>query len=184
VKNLDGTDDLPVENVSWEEAQAFLSKLSALAEEKKAGRRYRLPTEAEWEYGCRGGSSTYRTFHFGRSLSSARANFDGRFPYGGAEKGPYLKRTCKVGRHEPNGFGLYDVCGNVDEWCQDWYGENYYARSPNRDPLGPSEGSHRVLRGGCWNANGEHCRSADRDMALPGDRNKQLGFRVAAAWVD
>ena len=162
VKDLGSTDDLPVENVSWEEAQTFLEKLSARPEEKEKGRKYRLPTEAEWEYSCRGGVSEYQVFHFGNSLSSKQANFDGKSPYGGADIGDYLQRTCKVGLYSPNGYGLYDMHGNVWEWCEDRYGSDYYKTSPRRDPPGPPEGSYRVLRGGSWYGHGQYCRPAYR----------------------
>ena len=147
VKDMD-TGQFPVEKVSWDDAVAFCKKLSELPEEKKAGRVYRLPTEAEWEYACRAGTKT--AFHYGDSLSSKQANFNGNFPYGGADKGPYLGRTAKVGSYAANAFGLYDMHGNVWEWCQDWYDENYYKNSPKEDPPGPAQGLHRVVRGGGW----------------------------------
>jgi formylglycine-generating enzyme required for sulfatase activity len=171
------TDDFPVEQVSWEDAQSFLDALAALKKEREAGRKYRLPTEAEWEYSCRGGASSYQIFHFGNSLSSTQANFDGRYPYGGAAAGPYLGRTCKVGSYKPNAFGLYDTHGNVWEWCADWYGD--YAASPERDPAGPPEGSGRVFRGGSWKYLGRNCRSALRCSHGPGERYDYLGFRAA-----
>jgi formylglycine-generating enzyme required for sulfatase activity len=177
VKGLGSTDDLPVEQVSWQEAQAFLKKLSERPQEMKKGRKYRLPTEAEWEYACRAGTTT--AFHYGDSLSSQQANFKGSRPYGGATTGPYLGRTSQVGSYKPNAFGLHDMHGNVSEWCQDWYGEDYYKGSPRRDPAGPSKGSSRVMRGGCWGFGGEDCRSAFRFRDSPGDRSSDLGFRVA-----
>jgi formylglycine-generating enzyme required for sulfatase activity len=145
VRGLD-TSNFPVEQVSWEEAVAFCRKLSKLPEEKRAKRRYRLPSEAEWEYACRGGASSNQPFHFGNSLSSTQANFHGDFPYGGAAKGPYLGRTTEVGAYRvSNAFGLYDLHGNVWEWCADWYDMDYYARSPRLDPPGPSRGRVRVF---------------------------------------
>ena len=147
VKDMD-TGQFPVEMVSWDDAVAFCKKLSELPEEKKAGRVYRLPTEAEWEYACRAGTKT--AFHYGNSLSSKQANFDGNRPYGGADKGPYLERTTKVGSNAANAFGLYDMHGNVWECCQDWYDEDYYKNSPREDTPGPAQGlapgrSRRVL---------------------------------------
>jgi formylglycine-generating enzyme required for sulfatase activity len=171
------TDDLPVESVSWPEVQTFLEKLAALEEEKKAGRKYRLPTEAEWEYACRGGASEYQVFHYGNSLSSTQANFNGDYPYETA-KGPYLERTSQVGSYEPNRFGLYDMHGNVWEWCQDWYDQDYYKSSPRRDPAGPAAGSSRVCRGGSWDCFGQRCRSAWRNGTEPANRYEWLGFRV------
>jgi formylglycine-generating enzyme required for sulfatase activity len=108
--------------------------LSELPAEKRAGRKYRLPSEAEVEYACRGGAPSYQVFHIGNSLSSMQANFNGNAPYGGAAKGPDLGRTCKVGSYKPNRFGLYDMHGNVWEWCSDWYGGDYYGKSPRRAP--------------------------------------------------
>jgi uncharacterized protein (TIGR02996 family) len=178
VRGLD-TDDFPVEQVSWKDAQTFLKKLSRLPAEVKAGRKYRLPTEAEWEYACRGPVSSSSPFHCGASLCSTQANFDGNYPYGGAAKGPYLARTCKVGSYKPNTFGLYDMHGNVWEWCEDWYDDSYYAISPGKDPLGPSEGSVRVGRGGSWIRGGAFCRAALRVWDPPSLRLGNLGFRLA-----
>jgi formylglycine-generating enzyme required for sulfatase activity len=109
-----------------------------------------LPTEAEWEYSCRGGATLSKPFHFGDSLSSTQANFDGGYPYGGAAKGPYLGRPCPVGSYLANAFGLFDMHGNIWEWCQDCYDEGYYrtgeAQGPN--PLNLMVASARVRRGG------------------------------------
>ncbi len=177
VKDMD-TGQFPVENVSWDDAVAFCEKLSEFPEEKNAGRVYRLPTEAEWEYACRAGTKT--PFHYGDSLSSRQANFDGNFPYGGADKGPNLGRTAKVGSYAPNAFGLYDMHGNVWEWCQDRHAANYYKSSPREDPPGPTQAWLRVVRGGSWSFHGWSCRSAYRSGCEPGYRGRDLGFRVAA----
>jgi formylglycine-generating enzyme required for sulfatase activity len=133
-----------------------------LGKEAQAGRKYRLPTEAEWEYSCRGGACSFQSFHVGNSLSSTQANFNGNYPYGGAAEGPNLQRTCKVGTYKPNAFGIYDMHGNVWEWCSDWYEAEYYARSSLRDPTGHPSGSLRVIRGGCWLDCARRCRSAYR----------------------
>jgi uncharacterized protein (TIGR02996 family) len=178
------TDDFPVEEVSWEDTVGFLDKLSALKKEREAGRHYRLPTEAEWEYSCRGGGSSSTPFHFGHSLSSTQANFAGIHPYGGAAAGTYLGRTCKVGSYRPNAFGLYDMHGNVYEWCSDWYDATYYVSSPGRDPVGPPRGWLRVIRGGCWYHSGQNCRAAYRWWYGPSDRCYYLGLRVAAQLVE
>jgi formylglycine-generating enzyme required for sulfatase activity len=184
------TEDFPVENVSWEDAQEFLKKLNALAAEKKFKVKYRLPTEAEWEYACRGGhhvkglkDKAQLPFHFKSptaSLSSDKANFDGNYPDGDAEKGKNLVRTCKVGSYEANALGLLDMHGNVWEWCSDWYDEKYYATSPRKDPPGADSGSGRVIRGGSWDCGGRGCRAAHRFSDPPSDRLYTLGFRVAA----
>jgi formylglycine-generating enzyme required for sulfatase activity len=174
------TDDFPVENVSWNEAKEFCEKLSARSAEKTAVRVHRLPTEAEWEYSCRGGAPSYQVFHFGNSLSSKQANFDGTSPYGGAEKGPYLRRTEKVGSYAANRFGLYVMHGNVCEWCADYYDKRYYGKSRRRDPQGPLKGDVRVYRGGGadrW-ATGGSCRSASRNHDWPEASHESLGFRV------
>jgi formylglycine-generating enzyme required for sulfatase activity len=173
------TDDYPVDNVSWEEAKEFCQKLTISDKKTPDGWSYRLPTEAEWEYACRGNAPSYRVFHVGNSISSHEANFDGNSPYGGAEKGPYLERTCKVGSYRPNRFGLYDMHGNVWEWCADWYDKDYYHKSLWKDPQGPLTGSDRVFRGGSWYHNGQSCRSANRHRDWPTDRDNYIGFRVA-----
>jgi formylglycine-generating enzyme required for sulfatase activity len=176
VQGLD-TSTFPVENVSWEDAVAFCKKLSELPEEMQAGRVYRLPTEAEWEYACRAGTTT--AFHFGEALSSTLANFDGRFPFGGAPKGGSPERPSAVGSYAKNAFGLADMHGNVWEWCSDWYGDNYYGVSPAADPPGPAVGTARVLRGGGWSNEARSCQSAFRGKGAPTLRLKNLGFRVA-----
>jgi hypothetical protein len=140
-------DTHPVVNVSWYHARKFCAWLT----QTDPGREYRLPTEAEWEYACRGGAPESYPFHVGQPLhclSSTQANFDGTYPYGGAAKGPALRRTTPVGSYPPNGWGLYDMHGNVFEWCADWYRDDYYPQSPRQDPPGPPGGSLRVVRGG------------------------------------
>lgn len=165
------TDRFPVVNVSWDEAVEFCQKLS-----QKDGKRYRLPTEAEWEYACRAG--TTNPFSFGASCNGGEANCDGNVPYGTATKGPYLKRPTTVGSYQPSAFGLYDMHGNVWEWCSDWYDEKYYAVSPLENPEGPSSGSFRVDRGGGWSGFPVLCRSADRYGLIPSLQGDFLGFRV------
>src|SRR5262249_20418945 len=121
------------------------------------------------------------TFHFGDRLddSETQANFDGNYPFGSNRKSKYQERTREVGSYRANAFGLYDMHGNVAEWCSDWYGEDYYGKSPPRDPTGPSEGSIRVIRGGGWLSFGWDSRSAHRYRDGPADRYFHLGFRVA-----
>jgi formylglycine-generating enzyme required for sulfatase activity len=167
----------PVESVSWYDAMEFCRKLSSRFEERDAGRTYYLPTEAEWEYACRAGTLT--PFAFGPSLSSSQANFNGANPYGNAPLGPVRQRTTPVGSFQPNAFGLFDMHGNVWEWCADFYGEVYYGLSPERDPLGPRSGDRRALRGGNWNsAGGKNCRSARRGKDDPTAATPFDGFRV------
>ncbi len=158
----------PVEQVSWEDAVEFCKKLSELPEEKKAGRIYRLPTEAEWEFACRAGSKT--AFSFGDQPSSLsnhawfNANSD--------------DKTHPVGEKKPNAWGLYDMHGNVAEWCSDWYGD--YPKGVVSDPTGPKEGLSPVFRGGCWYSEAALCRSASRGWFDPAHGFViDLGFRVA-----
>jgi formylglycine-generating enzyme required for sulfatase activity len=184
--NRGGSPDHPAEQVRWREAQMFCTKLSALPEEKKAGRTYRLPSEAEWEYACRAGTAT--VFNVGDALSSKQANFNGNYPYGDAEKGPYLRKTAKVGSYAPNAWGLYDMQGNVLQWCNDFYDPNYYKKSPRKDPKGPDKGvvptgyrndCYVVVRGGCWLDEGRGCRCGRRFRLQPSEPYRWTGFRVA-----
>ena len=170
--------DHPVDSVTWDEAGAFCGRLSSVPEEKAAGRAYRLPTEAEWEFACRGGRGG-APFHTGRSLGARRANFDGTNPGGSARSGPYLNHTTIVGAYPPNAFGLYDLHGNVWEWCADWFDANYYRARRLVDPLGPEEGTRRVVRGGSWFSNGVICRTAYRGEGAGVDHLHNGGFRVA-----
>jgi uncharacterized protein (TIGR02996 family) len=171
----------PAENVSWYDARAFCAALSALPAEKAAGRGYRLPTEAEWEYACRAGTTT--PFHHGTSLSSHDANMHGGHPYF-APAGPVLYRTTLVGSYRSNAFGLYDMHGNVWEWCQDWYDPDYLTTATEEDPVGPNHGSKRTQRGGCFMAYAGSCRSAYRcSQDTPDTRANCLGLRVAMSIV-
>jgi formylglycine-generating enzyme required for sulfatase activity/pimeloyl-ACP methyl ester carboxylesterase len=163
------TDDFPVENVSWEEAMDFCRVVSLLPGVRDKGWVVDLPTEAEWEYACRAGTNT--TFHVGNSLSSGQANCNGENPYGDAAKGPNLQRTTKVGSYEANAWGLYDMHGNVLQWCKDWYDKNYQ----NRDKIDTLE---RVARGGFWLSNAKGCRAARRHPVESTARASGLGFRV------
>jgi formylglycine-generating enzyme required for sulfatase activity len=162
-------DNLPVEKVNWDEAVEFCARLS-----QATGKTYRLPTEAEWEYACRAGTTT--AFSVGDSLSSEQANFNGNYPYGNAPKGKWLQRTVEVGSYQPNAWGLYNMHGNVWEWCWDWYGD--YSQSPNADPTGPSTGSDKVFRGGSWDSVAEFARSANRGKLAPHIPYNAAGFRL------
>lgn len=168
--------DHPVENIAWIEAAEFCTRLT-----QKTGRAYRLPTEAEWEYACRAGTTT--PFAFGETITPEYVNYNGNSPYGRASKGKYRAETVPVGSlGVANAFGLSDMHGNVYEWCQDWYSESYYEECHRQgivnDPQGPTSGNYRVVRGGSWNFNGSFCRSASRYTFRPGDRNLSVGFRI------
>ncbi len=158
----------PVDSVSWQDAKEFCAKLSALPDEVTIKRKYRLPTEAEWEYACRGGADTYSAYSFGDTISTEQANFNNK-----------LGKTKPVGTYQPNAFGLYDMHGNLNQWCEDWYGP--YDRSKRRDPTGSATGSERVWRGGSWAYFGPFCRSAYRFKQSPTHRDANFGFRVVAS---
>ena len=156
----------PVEQVSWEDAYEFIERLNA----KEGHTRYRLPSEAEWEYAARAGSDS--TFSFGdyAAALSQYAWFAEDYASGS---------THPVGEKQPNAWGLYDMLGNVWEWVHDWYGETYYRNSPEVDPTGPSNGTEHVRRGGGWRSPIKYCRSASRVSYSLGYRNTDFGFRVA-----
>ena len=166
----------PVENVSWLEALEFCRKLSALPAEKAAANVYRLPTEAEWEYACRAGTTT--KFSFGDDESHL-----GHYACYGENSDEYvgIRATHPVGGKQPNAWGLYDMHGNVWEWCQDWYGD--YPTGAVTDPSGPASGRGRVRRGGGWSSFAEQCRSAFRIRLSPANRNPSNGFRVVCSSV-
>ena len=147
-------DNLPVERVSWNDAQEFCARLSQMA-----NKTYRLPTEAEWEYACRGGTTT--PFYCGETISTDLANYDGNYTYGQGQKGEYREKTTEVGKFPANPFGLYDMCGNVWEWCEDGWHENYI-NAPIDGSAWTSLGSKPVLRGGSWFNGPLFCRSASR----------------------
>jgi len=163
--------NLPVEEVSWDDSVEFCEKLS-----RKDGKTYRLPTEGEWEYACRAGTRT--PFHTGATISTDQANYDGNYTYGSGRKGVYRQKTTEVSSFSPSAFGLYDMHGNMWEWCSDRYGENYYSSSPGVDPQGPDTGSCRVLRGGSWDHVPCGCRSAFRLWGAPDRRVLNIGFRI------
>jgi formylglycine-generating enzyme required for sulfatase activity len=168
----EGGPECPVEQVSWEDAREFLQKLN----EKSSELEYRLPTEAQWEYACRAGTTT--PFWTGECLSTDEANYDGNNPLKGCPKGVYREKTTPVKKFAPNPWGLYDMHGNVWEWCADWFGD--YPDGPVTDPNGPSDGADRVYRGGSWINYAGSCRSAYRYHATPDLRNYNLGFRALA----
>jgi formylglycine-generating enzyme required for sulfatase activity len=158
----------PVDSVSWDECQDFLKKLNALG--KDPG-QFRLPTEAEWEWACRAGTST-------------------QFSFGDADVGMFAHAwhwgnsgefSHPVGTRKPNAWGLFDMHGNAWEWCSDWFDRDYYAKSPKKDPTGPGAGSDRVLRGGSWGGTARDCRSAHRCGLDPAGHSSLFGFRVVLA---
>ena len=159
-----GNDSLPVEQVSWLDVQDFIKRLNA-----KTGKRYRLPTEAEWEYAAWGGDEASGEPFWGHKYMYYIAWYD------------YNSRgtTRVVGSREPNELGVYDMLGNVWEWVGDWYDRYYYRNSPFANPRGPRHGAERVYRGGSFNSGEAQCRESLRNYAVPGYRTLNLGFRLA-----
>ncbi|MDM8522453.1 SUMF1/EgtB/PvdO family nonheme iron enzyme, partial [Desulfococcaceae bacterium HSG8] len=164
-------DSHPVTCVSWNDVQAFIRWLNRKNSSKY---EFRLPTEAEWEYACRAGTTT--AFSFGDCLSTDQANYNGNYPTPGCSKGKYREKTVPVKSFSSNAWGLYNMHGNVFEWCQDWYGD--YPSGSVTDPSGPQSGSNRVIRGGSWLDGARYCRSANRSGYSPGRRNNYCGFRL------
>jgi formylglycine-generating enzyme required for sulfatase activity len=164
-----GEKNLPVDSVSWDDCQGFIKKLR-----EKDKKLYRLPTEAEWEFSCRAGTTT--PFHFGETISTDLANYNCEFVYGDGKKGTYRKKTTPVGSFPANAWGLHDMHGNVWQWCQDWSG--VYPQKDVVDPQGPEKAELRVLRGGSWHSLPQNCRSACRLGSGPGNRINHLGFRL------
>jgi formylglycine-generating enzyme required for sulfatase activity len=166
-----------VEQVSWYDAVEFCDRLSNHTKEQ-----YRLPSEAEWEYTCRAGTTT--PFYCGETISTDLANYDGNYTYGGGAKGVYRKETTEVGRFGvANNFGLYDMHGNVWEWCQDdWHNDYEGAPIDGSAWLNNEEDNNgKLLRGGSWHYLPEHCRSAYRFSSYLGDTYSRLGFRVVCS---
>ncbi len=155
--NFSGCDDCPVEKVSWHDANAYAQKVGK-----------RLPTEAEWEYAARGGNKSKGYTYSGGNNLDAVGWYDNNS--GG--------KTHPVAQKQPNELGLYDMSGNVWEWCSDWYDKGYYSRSPQNDPQGPNSGKYRVLRGGSWYDSGSSCRVANRNRYDPDGRHDDHGFRL------
>ncbi len=158
----------PVEQVSWNDAQEFIEKLNAQDAVKRSGMKFRLPTEAEWEYACRAG--TKGNFSFGESAELNKMNYSG-------------SETKDVGSYAPNAWGLHDMHGNVFEWCEDWYG--YYDSAAVTDPKGAPDGNDRVLRGGSWGSDSGlgamECRSSHRSKLNPAHHFNNTGFRLVLA---
>ena len=192
------TSRFPVENISWFDAVEYCNKLSvkdgfdayySLAGIERddgsiksalaapvGGSGYRLPTEAEWEYACRAGTTT--SYYLGNSDALLE-----RAGWYGTSAGNSERQTQRVGQKSANLFRLFDVHGNASEWCQDFYDSGYYDRSPRDNPPGPSSGSDRVVRGGSWNDDAAHCRAARRDSHAPASRSQNIGFRVVRSYI-
>ena len=180
-----GKGPLPVETVSWFDSVGFCNRLSqkeglepfyeihgqSVTVPDWRGLGYRLPTEAEWEFACRGGTAT--RYSFGDETKSL-----GEYSWFGPNSGT-RGQTRAVGTKEANPFGLYDMHGNIWEWCWDWYDENYYGQGPPVDPIGPSQGERRVIRGGCCINTARDVRTAVRSRNVPSSRDPHRGFRVA-----
>ena len=178
------TDEHPVVQVCWEDAVAFCQWLS-----KKEQREYDLPTEAQWEYACRAGTDTAYSWGddlaggklYANMVDDAAHRWIKQFGVSTDDRCPYddgFATTAPVASLRPNPWGLYDMHGNVNEWCRDWYDKEYYAGSPGFDPPGPIAGVHRSLRGGSWIRHGRICRSASRHSISPFFRSVARGFRV------
>ena len=157
----------PVESVSWNDCQAFITKLNQLT-----GKKFRLPTEAEWEYAARGGKNSKGYKYAGSNTIDDVAWYENNADYV-SDRG-----TRPIAQKQPNELGLYDMSGNVWEWCQDWYGSSYYSNSPQTNPTGPSSGSYRVDRGGSWDSNARGCRVSYRYYS-PGYWCNSIGLRLA-----
>ncbi len=196
----ENTDRFPVENVTWFDAIAFCNQLSQrdgyepyykMTDVKRTsdrittatvtvvnGNGYRLPTEAEWEFACRAGTTT--PFHYGYANSGREANLKPGPATGyGSPVWNSLGRTAKVGSYKPNGYGLFDMHGNVGEWCGDWYDKDYSTEAVTINPRGPHEGRQRLVRGGSWMVNEGSCRSASRFWLTPDEAKDYVGFRIA-----
>ncbi|MBW1779258.1 MAG: formylglycine-generating enzyme family protein [Deltaproteobacteria bacterium] len=170
-----GTDDMPVVKVSWDDCMEFVKKLNDLNEGV-----YRLPTEAEWEYACKGGGAS--VYGWGDTIDCSKAMYANntlktdtcvKFVQ---SKGLPTDQPAPVKSYAPNGWGLYDMTGNAWEWCQDWYGP--YSKEPVVDPKGPASGSDKVRRGGSWYGLGSRCRCANRNFSHPANRYQTTGFRL------
>ena len=168
----------PVECVSWDNAVEFCAKIS-----QRTGKTYRLPSEAEWEYACRAGTTT--PFYFGDTITTDLANYNGNYTYGSAPKGQSRKQTTDVDYFPANAFGLYDMHGNVWEWCEDTWHSNYEGAptkgQPWIDNVNDNYYQYRLLRGGSWFYGSRYCRCASRFRFGPGDTSFNIGFRVVLA---
>ena len=166
----------PVETVSWDDAVLFCQKLS-----QRTGKSYRLPSEAEWEYACRAGTKT--PFSFGDNITPDLVNYNGNYPYKSAPKGKYREQTTDVETFTPNSFGLYDMHGNVWEWCEDDWHENYINAPTDGSAWNSRSGNNtKTLRGGSWYNDARICRAANRNRNSRDNRNNNYGFRVVSSF--
>ena len=164
-------EEKPVEQVSWDDCQQFIERFNEIIPEGG----FRLPTEAEWEYACRAGTTT--PFSFGDQITPELVNYHGNYPYADGKKGLDRGETIPVKELQCNDWGLYQMHGNIWEWCQNWYSD--YDTTVVEDPTGVAAGDIRVLRGGCWAFYGRHVRSAERFANAPDERVRDIGFRLA-----
>jgi formylglycine-generating enzyme required for sulfatase activity len=165
-------DECPVEKISWNDCQNFIKKLN-----EKTGKKYRLPTEAEWEYACRAGTTT--PFHTGNNLTTEQANYDGNYPYNGNPKGISRKKTTPVKTFQANAWGLYDMHGNVWEWCNDWCGTS----EEKNNPTSPyTSGSNRMMRGGSYFSHANYCKAAYRRYYSDSFKDYTTGLRLACTF--
>jgi formylglycine-generating enzyme required for sulfatase activity len=161
--------------VSWDDAVEFCQKVIA-----KTGRDYRLPSEAEWEYACRAGTTT--PYYFGETITTDLANYNGNHTYGNEPKGKYQRETTDVGIFRPNAFGLYDMHGNVWEWCADYWHDNYDGAPTDGSAwISGGDSNSRLLRGGRWSSYPGYCRSAIRSSNSPDGRSFYIGFRIVVS---
>jgi formylglycine-generating enzyme required for sulfatase activity len=170
-------DQLPVDRVSWKDAQSFCIRLS-----EKAGREYRLPSETQWEYACRAGTTT--PFCYGETLTIAVANFNGEHLFREEPRGMYRHVTTEGGTYPPNAFGLYDMHGNLWEWCADNWLEDYSSSPRDDSAFQKKDDPYRVARGGSWHEPPALCRSAARLRVLPSEADEVMGFRVVCDVFD
>jgi formylglycine-generating enzyme required for sulfatase activity len=164
-------ENLPVERVSWRDANRFCQRLA-----KKTGKNYRLPSETEWEYACRAGTNT--PFSFGETLTVEVANFNGEHSFGEEPHGFYFHSTNEGGKFPPNAFGLYDMHGNLWEWCADNWSDDYSASPRDHSAFQKKDDQYRVARGGSWHEPPSLCRSATRLRVLQSDADEVMGIRV------
>jgi formylglycine-generating enzyme required for sulfatase activity len=167
-----GKENFPSEGLTWDEAHTFITKMNNTSNTKK----FRLPSEAEWEYATKAGKNS--VYSFGNTIDPDIVNYDGKYPFGKVPKGLRRQAAERVGSFPGNSFGLHDMHGNVWEYCNDWYDEQYYANSPKMNPKGPENGVKKVIRGGSWDSDARNCRSSERAKYKPNSSTASFGFRL------